>query len=264
MEPALSLGFDQLSARFRRLTGIDLNQYKGRQLERRLQSLLRRHNLADYTALSLRLERDPAFLQEFKDFLTINVSEFFRNPEKFRELQERVLPELLKARPRLRIWSAGCSIGAEIYSVAMILDEVSPGRGHVLLATDIDRASLDKARLAVYQEQELKTLPPHLRDRWFRPVNGGWQVDRRLAERVEFKNHNMLEDPMPADMDLILCRNVVIYFTDEAKDRLYRRFFNSLRPGGYLFTGGTETIFQAREIGFRLISPCFYRREPAG
>lgn len=260
MEAVPFTGFELLRHRFLRATGIDLNRYKGKQLERRLQSLLRRHNLPDYTSLALLLDRDPGFVQTFKDFLTINVTEFFRNPEKFRELRDRYLPELLRDRPQLGIWSAGCSIGAEIYSVAMLLEELTPGRAHRLLATDIDRASLERAQKAVYHEQEIRAVPPHLRARWFRRTEDGWQLDRRITERVRFATHNMLEDPMPGDMDLILCRNVVIYFTDEAKDRLYRRFYDSLRPGGYLFTGGTETIFAARDIGFHLQTPCFYKK----
>lgn len=257
-------GFTLLRQRVLRLTGLDLNAYKGAQLQRRLQSFLRRHGLPDLVVLGWRLERDAALLEEFRDFLTINVSEFFRNPDRYRELQERILPQLLAVRPELRIWSAGCSIGAEPYTVALILEELTPGRQHFILATDVDRLSLERAAAAVYQEAELRCVPERLRRRFFRQVEGGWRLDERIARRVQFRRHNLLEDPAPPDMDLILCRNVVIYFTDEAKEALYRRFHASLRPGGYLFTGGTETIFNAPALGFRLVSPCFYQKEASG
>ncbi len=257
-------GFAVLRQRVLRLTGLDLNAYKGAQLQRRLQSFLRRHGMPDYAVLGWRLERDPRLLEEFRDFLTINVSEFFRNPDRYRELQERILPRLLAERPSLRIWSAGCSIGAEPYTVALILEELTPGRQHYILATDVDRMSLARAAEAVYQEAELRCVPEHMRRRFFRRVDKGWQLDGRIARRVEFRWHNLLEDPMPRDMDLILCRNVVIYFTDEAKESLYRRFHESLRPGGFLFTGGTETIFNAQTLGFRLVSPCFYEKAASG
>lgn len=264
--------FGYFRSRVLRLTGIDLNCYKGAQLTRRLQFFARRHRMEDYAVLIRRLEEDPGFLDEFRDFLTINVSEFFRNPEKFEELRVRILPELLAGNRSLRIWSAGCSHGAEIYSVAMILDRLDPQGHHQLLATDLDRAILEKARAAVYAPAEVRAVPPDLRERHFRVLGNeenNLRFDERLARRVEFRCHNLLQDPMPQGMDLILCRNVVIYFTEEAKDKLYRGFCQALRPGGFLFIGGTEAIFNYRDLGFRAVSPCFYRKEkdssqPAG
>lgn len=264
MDVASDLGFEVLRMRVQRLTGLDLNAYRSHQMERRLLAFLKRHGLADYMALGRALDTSREMLQEFRDYLTINVSEFYRNGEKFQELQERILPELLRRRDKLRVWSAGCSHGAEIYTVVMLLEELTPGRSHSFLASDIDRSSLDKARTAVYAQQDLGSLPDRFRDRHFKQADAGWQLDRRLASRVEFTYHNMLEEPMPKDLDLILCRNVVIYFTEEAKGKLYRRFYESLVEGGVLFTGGTETIFLAREIGFQLRTPCFYQKGETG
>ncbi len=253
-------GFEVLREKLLRLTGIDLGHYKGTQLERRLGSFLTRHAMTDPAALGHALERDPRLLDEFRDFLTINVSEFFRNADRFEELRRRFLPELLRGSPTLNVWSAGCSIGAEIYSIAMILDQLTPERRHRLLATDIDRHVLEKARRAVYSEQEVRSVPEALRQRYFRVVDGLYHLDRKLVDAVEFKFHNLLKDPMPQGMDLIACRNVVIYFTEEAKNRLYHDFHASLRPGGVLFVGGTEMIFNARGIGFLPVSPCFYQK----
>jgi len=257
----LADGFEVLRRRFLALTGIDLDGYRGAQLERRLGAFLARRGFPDVAALAVALEADPALLEEFRNYLTINVSEFFRNPDRFEELRNRILPELLARSPVLRIWSAGCSIGAEIYSVAMILAELTPGRRHYLVGTDIDRPVLERARRAVFTEQEVRLVPERLLRRFFQVgQDGAYHLDRRLAETVEFRYHNLLRDPLLADMDLILCRNVVIYFTEEAKERLYRGFRDSLRPGGYLFLGGTEMIFNARHLGLEPVSPCFYRK----
>lgn len=260
MQAVVDVQFETLRQKVLKLTGIDLEHYKGSQLKRRLETFAQRHRAGDLVSLAQRLERDPHLLREFRDFLTINVSEFYRNPEKFNELKETILPSLLRQTPRLRVWSAGCSHGAEVYTVAMLLEELTPGRAHYLLATDIDAVSLERARRAVYGENEMRSLPERLRRRFFRQVEEGYQLKEPILSRVEFRHHNLLQDPFPEGMNLILCRNVVIYFTEEAKARLYRRFAESLQPGGVLFIGATETIFQPHKFGLELMSSCFYRK----
>jgi len=241
------------------LTGIDLDCYKGTQMERRLQSIMRRAGVSDLGAYASLLASNPSRLKEFQDFLTINVSEWLRNPEKFEELQKVILPGLLKEFRRLRIWSAGCANGSEPYSVAMLLDELDPGGQHDILATDIDEEILKVARLGIYQEKDIKAVSPARRARYF--IQRGEQVEVKpvLRAKVRFVRHNLLSDPFPQNLDLILCRNVVIYFTEEAKDELYRKFHRALRPGGILFVGGTESLLRAREYGFVSTSAFFYR-----
>ncbi len=247
-----------------KLIGLDLEYYKGSQLKRRLDAFLRRHQLNDLTALAHKLEKDTQLLKEFRDYLTINVSEFYRNAEKFDELARIHLPALLKKHQTLSVWSAGCSHGAEIYTVTMILEELTPGRKHQLLATDVDNYSLERAGQAIYTENEVRSLPERLRKRYFHPsINGSLQLDRRLVERVELRRHDLLKDLFPRGVHLILCRNVVIYFTEEAKARLYQRFVESLAPGGLLFIGATETIFQPQKLGLDLVASCFYRKQGA-
>lgn len=241
------------------LTGIDLDCYKGSQLERRLQGLLRRLGVADLRTYGRLITDDPGRLEEFRDFLTINVTEFFRNPERWEELRERILPELLSQRRRLRIWSAGCSTGAEPYSVAILLHEMDPGGSHLIVASDLDPEALASARRAVYHERELREVSPRRRARYFTGQESGWALHPEIRGRVRLVQHNLLQDPCPDDLDLVLCRNVVIYFTEAAKDQLYRRIHSALRPGGILFVGGTESLLRGREIGFAGISPVFYR-----
>lgn len=241
------------------LTGIDLDCYKGTQMERRLQTIMRRAGVSDLNAYAKLLATTPTRVKEFQDFLTINVSEWLRNPEKFDELQKIILPELLKRSPRLKIWSAGCSNGSEPYSVAMLLDELDPTGRHQIIATDLDQEILKVARAGAYQEKDIKNVSPARRAKYFTQQNDEFVVNPVLRSRIQFERQNLLSDPTPQELDLILCRNVVIYFTEEAKDELYRKFHQALKPGGILFVGGTESLLKARELGYVSASPFFYR-----
>lgn len=241
------------------LTGIDLDCYKGTQMERRLQTIMRRAGVSDLAAYARLLSATPARVKEFQDFLTINVSEWLRNPEKFEELQKAIFPELLKRSPRLKVWSAGCSNGSEPYSVALLLNELSPNGNHQVLATDLDEEILKAARAGTYSEKDVKNVSPARRSRFFTQQGDQFTVKPELKAMVQFQRQNLLSDPFPTDVDLVLCRNVVIYFTEEAKDELYRRFHRSLKPNGILFVGGTESLLRARELGYVSALPFFYR-----
>jgi chemotaxis protein methyltransferase CheR len=241
------------------LTGIDLDCYKGTQMERRLHTIMRRVGVPDLGAYARLLAVTPTRVKEFLDFLTINVSEWLRNPEKFEELQKVILPDLLKRAPRLKIWSAGCSNGSEPYSVAMMLDELDPAGRHQILATDLDEEILKAARAGVYTDKDIRSVSPGRRSRYFQQEGDKFVIRPELRSRVQFQRQNLLSDPFPTDVDLILCRNVVIYFTEEAKDELYRRFHRALKPGGILFVGGTESLLKARDLGYASVSPFFYR-----
>lgn len=252
-------GFLMLCAAVRDTIGLNLESYKSKQLERRLFFFRQRYNIDSNADLARRLKIDAEMRKHFADFITINVTEFFRNAERFEALRQRYLPVLLQQQP-LNIWSAGCSNGAEVYTILLVLAELAPGSHHHILATDIDEASLEKAASGTYTAQEIKEVPQQMRKRFFNEVNDSFTVLPQLRKQVQLKRHDLLRDPFPINMDLILCRNVVIYFTQETKTVLYRKFTNSLRPGGYLFIGATESIFEARSIGLRYVEPCFYEK----
>lgn len=241
-------------------SNINLNDYKPAQMQRRITNLMTRHGVSTYGAFFDRIDRDPQLYKEFIDFLTINVTEFFRTPEKFVELEVKVLPDLLARSSKLNIWSAGCSIGAEPYSLAMILNDITPQSRHRIFATDLDVEMLAKAKKGVYSATELKNIAPARLSKYFRQDAGLYAISEEMKKRVEFQRHNLLLDKFETGFDLILCRNVVIYFTEEAKDALYRRFFAALKPGGVLFVGGTEAILNFRDIGFQHYLPFFYRK----
>lgn len=241
-------------------TGLDLSAYKRTQMERRIRAMSERAGIDNLLMFWKHLAQDPAEVRQFLDRVTINVSEFMRNPEKFDELRTTILPELLRARRSLLIWSAGCSYGAEVYSLKILLHQLGTGVNHRLLATDIDTGILAKAREGVYCDDDLKNVPDALRKRYFTPVEKKHHVAEVLREGVEFKKQDLLHDAYPTNVDLILCRNVVIYFTEETKSRLFAQFYQALRPGGYLLVGSTERIFDAAEIGFSTPLPFFYQR----
>lgn len=244
-----------------RATGIDLDLYKEAQMKRRINNLIMRKGYNSVCAYFDFAVKDKKEFASFIEYLTINVSEFFRTPEKFSELETDIIPELLKDNHSLNIWSAGCSIGAEPYSVAMILAEKTSMTKHRILATDLDVDILAKAKAGIYTENELKSISLRRKQQYFTKNDEGMYVLKpAIKERIEFRRHNLLKDPFGSDFDLILCRNVVIYFTEEAKDKLYTKFFHALKPGGILFVGGTEAVLNYREMGYENYCPFFYRR----
>jgi chemotaxis protein methyltransferase CheR len=260
-EPKDSMDYPLFVRRIKEKTGLDLGAYKRPQMERRLNSLVQQagaKNFCDYLHL---LEKDPRLMEAFRKRMTINVSELFRNPDRFAVLREKILPELTAKNRRLNIWSAGCSYGAEIYSVAMLLREMRPvGCSARLLASDIDEEMLARGKSGIFSESDLKNIDEKRRQRFFLRSGEGYQVVPELRQMVEFRRHDLLRQEFEPGFQLILCRNVVIYFTDAAKDVLYRRFYDALAPEGVLFIGSTECIFGAKEIGFETFSPFFYRK----
>lgn len=252
--------YDGFCLVIRKHAGLDLLAYKRGQMERRIRVMAERAGADNLQAFAHLLTQDPLALQDFLRHVTINVSEFFRNGEKFEELRDVILPDLLRRHSRLSIWSAGCSFGAEPYSVAMILQEMMANVSFRIHATDIDSAILDRARTGIFTQEEVKSLSSQQLQRYFIPVEGGYQVTPSLQRTIHFSQHDLLRDECPQQLDLILCRNVVIYFSDEAKYRLFCRFFHALRPGGYLFIGSTERITDAGQIGFVSPRPFFYQK----
>ena len=252
--------WEEFKAKLKRKTEIDLDLYKAPQMQRRIMNLARRNGYDKYSAYFDKVVQDKDDFAAFIEYLTINVSEFFRTPDKFAKLETDVIPELMKRSSRLNIWSAGCSIGAEPYSLAMILNDMTPNTRHRILATDLDIEILGKAKAGVYNENELKAMSEARKSKYFTRQGDKYAVSPDIKQRIEFKRHNLLKDPFEAGFDLILCRNVVIYFTEEAKDQLYANFFKALKPGGILFVGATEAILNFRKLGYTSYKPFFYQK----
>ena len=174
-----------------------------------------------------------------------------------------MIPELTKNfGKRLKVWSAACSTGDEPYSLAMVLGE-QLGFGHFeIIATDMDKEVLKKAEKGEYVRKSVSGLPSHYQNKYIEDIGGvRVRVSDKLRSSITFKRHNLLRDPYPRDMHLIVCRNVMIYFTEDAKDEIYRKFSASLRPNGIFFVGSTEQIIGASEYGFKGIQSFFYEKQ---
>ncbi|MBR6294443.1 MAG: protein-glutamate O-methyltransferase CheR [Lachnospiraceae bacterium] len=252
--------YEYFKTQILRLTSIDLNAYKEGQMRRRIDTLIQKHKCNYVTYVNL-IKSDKAKFEEFVNFLTINVSEFWRNPEQWKVLEEKVLPDIIKI-PSFKIWSAACSTGDEPYSLVMLLSRYLPLSRIKIIATDIDKQVLEKARVGLYHEKSLKGLPKEFITKYFeKKTETSYQISNDIKRCVEFKEHNLLKDPYPSMCDLIVCRNVLIYFTEEAKDEIYVKFNKALKPGGVLFLGSTEQIIQPGNIGFGAISSFFYQKK---
>ena len=252
------MNFAEFKAEVYKRYGLDLNQYKENQVQRRLNLFLEKSGLKDFGNLLLAMDKDAKMFEKFIDTLTINVTEFFRDPKIFFKLYEKYLPEF-KGKGNLKVWSAGCSTGAEPYSVAIFLEELG-FKNYRLDASDLDENILKAAREGRFGPEALKNVPREWITKYFDREGEVYQVKAALRQKVNFKRQNLLKDSFDKGYHLILCRNVIIYFTKEAQDSLYRKFSESLLPQGILFIGGSEVIFNPEKYRLIRLEPCFYRR----
>ena len=233
------------------LTKIDLNCYKEKQMRRRIDTLITKNKITSYDDYVKLIKSNPEKFEEFVNFLTINVSEFYRNPEQWEVLDKDVFPRLVqKFGKSLKVWSAACSTGDEPYSLVMALSRHVPLSNIKIIATDIDKQVLDKARMGLYNAKSISSVPEDFKKKYFTQVGGSYQKSDEIKKCVEVKEHNLLKDPYPTGCHLIVCRNVVIYFTEEAKDESYRKFNQSLVKEGVLFIGSTEQITNYKDLNY--------------
>ncbi|MEW4370297.1 CheR family methyltransferase [Paenibacillus kandeliae] len=242
-------------------TGIDLAQYKEAQMKRRLTTLRTKNGFSTFSAFFDAMLKDKALFYEFLDRMTINVSEFWRNPNRWEVLRDTILPELQRTSKNLKVWSAACSTGEEPYTLATILADKNLLSSSTLHATDIDDGALEKAKKAIYLERSLKDVPADVVKRYFTAQGPMFSVNDTLKKSIQFRKGNLLTDKFETGYDLIVCRNVMIYFTEEAKHLLYHKFAASLRPGGVLFVGSTEQIFSPGQYGFDSSETFFYQKK---
>jgi chemotaxis protein methyltransferase CheR len=243
-----------------RLCKIDLSSYKRGQMERRVRSFAGNRGkpeLLDYLAL---LAHDDGELEQFLEHVTINVSQLWRNPVHWETLADCVIPDLARSG-RIRGWSAGCSYGAEVYTLAAICREVDPTVALEIRGTDIDEQIVAQARVGRFSESDMRAVPEVSRRRWFEQRADGWQVKRELLEVARFEAEDLLAcEPATGAYDVICCRNTLIYFTEESRSALYPRLAGALRPGGWLMLGCTERIDDAKAYGLEQLHPFTYRK----
>ncbi len=241
-------------------TGIDLSLYKEAQMKRRLTSHYEKRGYRNFVEYYAAIHKDKELLEEFLDRMTINVSEFYRNAQRWEVLEKKIFPQLLAKSKKLKIWSAACSTGEEPYSLAMVLSSYLPLSEISILATDLDVGVIERAKVGLYPERALKEVPQAIKAKHFVNEGSVFQVTDAVKKTVTFKQQNLLEDRYDTGFDLIVCRNVMIYFTEEAKDQIYMNFSKSLKPGGILFVGSTEQIFNPGKYGFESEDTFFYRK----
>lgn len=243
------------------LTKIDLNAYKEKQMKRRIDTLIAKNKIQGYDNYVNAIKGDAKLFDEFVNYLTINVSEFYRNPDQWNLMDKEFIPELIsKFGKNLKIWSAACSTGDEPYSLVMALSRHIPLNQIKIIATDIDKQVLEKARVGLYNEKSLVGVPEDLKKKYFTKVGPSYQISEEIKSRVEFKQANLLTDNYPANCDFIICRNVLIYFTEEAKDEVFRKFATSLKNHGILFIGSTEQIMNYKDMGYVRRNSFYYEK----
>ena len=225
-----------------------LDQYKDRCIRRRVAKRLRAAGVDNFRDYLLRLQSDDVELDALLATLSIHVSRFFRNPDTFRRLEQTILPGLCRlarenSRDRLRIWSIGCATGEELYSLALLIDELRPAGIQVdLLGTDVSPAVLEVARQGLYRPERLLEVPQPILKRYFTAEGEAFRLAERIRRMVRFERHNLMAlQEFPA-ADLILCRNVLIYFSRAEQERLLLRLCRALPPDGILVLGRSESL----------------------
>jgi len=275
-EPSLPLRQNDMELVIEKVStdhGFDIRGYKRGTLYRRIKkrmSDVRCPTVEDYL---VRLESDPCEFPQLVNTILINVTEFFRDRDAWEYLKESGLKALVRSKAPgepIRAWSVGCATGEEAYSLAICLAEVmagQEGRPFKIYATDKDEGALSVARTGIYNAGNQRNLPPERLERFFAPLPGGhYKVCREVRSPVIFGHHNALEHAPISRLDILVCRNLLIYFDSEAQQRLLKRFHYALRDGGLLFLGKAETL-KSRSSLFRVVEPryrIFQRTSVAG
>ena len=247
--------------------GFDLEGYKDRCIKRRIAARIR--NLGCFSAEDyiLRLQGDEAEIDQLIETLTIHVSQFFRNISTFSRLEEEVLPELLgkrRGQGEVRVWSVGCAGGEEPYSIALLCDELCDPEDRVsILGTDISAEVLKRARTGLYDVQRLTEVPQEVLERYFSREGTRYRLNKDIRARVRFFRHDILTDRPFHRVDLILCRNMLIYFSRQEQEKILRALADALVPDGLLVLGRAETLVSESREFFSCIDPTerIYRKK---
>ena len=263
MMPADDAAFAALTRKISREAGLTLEAYKDKCLRRRIAVRMRAcgvHTFSDYQTL---LDRSPAEYERLKDAITINVTRFYRNAETWNLLRAGLLGEVCDSGAVVAAWSAGCSSGEEAYTLAVVMADHFDRQGQperlgrvTIDATDIDRECLERARAARYRREALVEVPADLAQRYFEHDGADCRVVERLRRRVAVSALDLSKEaPLRQNYQLVLCRNVVIYFERTSQEKVFQTFADALAPGGILVLGKVETLFGPARERFTLLDP---------
>lgn len=234
--------------------GLDLRAYKRPQLERRLNSFMQREGYRNIEALIGALQRDPALYRKLHSYLTIHVTDLFRDT-RYWEYWRNSIQE--QRQSHWSVWSAGCSWGAEPVTAALILQEL--GRNYHIIATDSDDTVLDQARHGLFTDDNYAKIPDAYRH-YFHRQGQEWSALPFNGGTVSYRRHDVTLEPPPGKFDAIICRNLIIYFESPVRHRVLSGFVSALRPDGILFLGATETFLEFSELGFAAIAPSIFKK----
>ncbi len=244
---------DQDYEKFRKVIydecGITFSATNRSILDSRIKDLLRKKNIAtpgEYLDLVLKNSEEMKIML---DSVTTNLTRFFRNQPHFDAFVNYVIPAVIEQKKKngdriIRIWSAGCSTGEEPYTIAMIMKEITPlGFDFKITASDISLKSLMVGQQGFYGDNKIDGIPPAYLDKYFTKVEGGYQVKKELQDKIHFDYHNLMNDSGARNLDVVFCRNVLIYFDETAQLTVINRFWESMAPQSYLFIGHSESLF---------------------
>lgn len=254
--------FEAVKKKIYDMRGLDTRQYKDSYIKRRLATRMRATGVESYGEYLGVLNRNAEEFNPLLNALTINVTEFFRNPETYEAIED-VLKELIlekekKGRNLIRIWSAGCSSGEEPYSIAILLSEILKDRLNdfniSIHATDVDNAILERAKAGEYKIETFKNIKKLYLTKYFTREEDSYIVKNDVKRFIKFKRHDLISEKKLGLFDAVLCRNVVIYFSKDLQERLYMHFYNSLVAGGYFIMGKTETLLGEAQSKFKPVN----------
>ncbi|MCE7737400.1 MAG: protein-glutamate O-methyltransferase CheR [Candidatus Heimdallarchaeota archaeon] len=230
--------------------GIEVTSYKERYITRRVKVRLGRLRLSSYKDYLLYLQSNPQEIRSVKESLSINVTRFFRNRDTFDLIKEKMFPEMLNraketSKLELKLWSAGCAVGAEPYSLAILAaDSIASQIKVNILATDVKNELISIAKSGVYNEQYLAEMDKIEVTKNFKKISEeNFELLNSIKKLVTFRQHDLMKDSYPSNLDMIVCRNVLIYVDRDTQLEIVKKFFDALRPGGILVLGRTETLF---------------------
>ncbi len=256
--------FAKFKKEFYSFTGLDLESYKDKQMERRINQLITREGYGDLASFFRALKGSNDVLHKFYNYLTINTSSFYRDAKIYDYIEQKALVNLLRNHERLTIWSVGCSHGEEPYTLALILDKHKALHRVKILASDIDDKALEMAREGRYVKNQLEKVPPEILSTAFTEKNNAYYIDARYKKVIDFNKKNFL-DPIYSNMpslQMALCRNVFIYFKTEVQEWIIDHVSRLIVPGGYFIIGSAEFINKPERFKLERQIPSVYLKQP--
>ena len=249
-------------------SGITFSATNRSILDSRIKQMLRKKNLNTPQEYYELISKDPEEMKIMLDAVTTNLTRFFRNQPHFDSFVNYVIPHVIENKKAggdrtIKIWSAGCSTGEEPYTLAMIMKEICPmGWDFQITASDISLKCLMTAQTGFYADNKIDGIPENYLQKYFTKVDGGYQVNKDLQAKIKFDYHNLKNDSGARNLDVVFCRNVLIYFDEPAQLKVIDNFWNSMAPHSYLYIGHSESLF-GMNTKFEFLKTqwaCLYRK----